>query len=52
MVKRLLLAGVAVLVLRWAALEIAAYAARNCLPKDQRPPSSDPAPGHHPGPFG
>jgi hypothetical protein len=51
-VRRLLLAAAAVWVLRWATLEVAAYAARHWL-RPTSPPPADPErmPGRMPGRF-
>jgi hypothetical protein len=49
MVRRLLLVTLAAWILRWAVLEVAAYASRHWV--RQRPPTSSRAPGRMPGPL-
>jgi hypothetical protein len=51
LVKRLLLAALAVWLGRWAAQEIAAYAAGRWLPSGPPPIDSPRPPGRMPGPF-
>ena len=49
--RRLLLAGLAVWILRWAAIQVAAYAGRHWLPPSPPPKDSPRQPGRIPGPF-
>ena len=51
LVKRLVLAAAALLVVRWAAMELAAYAGRHWLPVGPPPIESRRRPGWMPGPF-
>lgn len=51
MVRRIVLAAFGVLVLRWAALEVAAYAARHWLRHGPPAKDSPRPPGHMPGPL-
>jgi hypothetical protein len=50
-VRRLLRLAVALWLLRWAAMELAAYAGRNWRRPGPAPKDSPRAPGHMPGPF-
>ena len=46
--KRIVVAALAVLVLRWATLEVAAHAARNWLPRDDHQRTGEQSPGYRP----
>jgi hypothetical protein len=50
-VKRLLFAAAAAWILRWAAMELAAYAGRHWQPRGPAPKDSLRQPGRMPGPF-
>ncbi len=49
--RRLLLAALALWVLRWAAVQVAAYAGRHWLPVGPPAKESPRQPGRMPGPF-
>jgi hypothetical protein len=51
LIRRLLLAGLALWVARWAAMEIAMQIARRRPQPDVAPKDSPWRPGHMPGPF-
>jgi hypothetical protein len=51
LVRRLLLAAAALWLLRWAAMQLAAYAGRYWLPVGPPPIRSARPPGWMPGPF-
>jgi hypothetical protein len=50
-VKRLLFAAAAVWIVRWAAMQLAAYAGRHWQPRGPAPKNSPRQPGRMPGPF-
>jgi len=50
-VKRLVIVGALVWLVRWAAMELAAYSGRHWQPRGPAPKDSPRQPGRMPGPF-